>query len=495
MAECLLELKNISKAFGGVKALQDICMRVYAGEVLCLAGENGSGKSTLIKVISGFYTPDSGSMIMNGKSIPKMNLRDAIKAGIQVVYQDFSIFPNLSVFENIALNSLLVENRKIVKKAEMKDIARRALNLINCDIPLEAKVKELSVADKQLVSIARSIINKAKILILDEPTSALTNKEVKELFKVIAELKKQGIAIVFVSHKLDEIFSICDRISVLNSGKSVIEEKIEAFDKKKLVFHMTGKEYSDESLAQDSQSEQELLRVEKLSRKGCFKDVSFSLYPGEVLGITGLLGSGRTELAEAMYGINPAEGGEIYLNQERVRIKTVQDALRHKIAYIPEDRLTEGLHLSQSIARNIIASSFDKVTNKVGVLNKELIKNRASEWVKRLRIKTDNPENAADTLSGGNQQKVVLAKGLATNPQLIILNCPTVGVDIGSKMDISLLMQDAAKEGVGVILISDDSNEILVNCKRFLMIKNGKIQGEYSSDKFTEESLYSELIN
>ena len=494
MSECLLELRGINKSFGGVNALTNINMKIYPGQVLCLAGENGCGKSTLIKIISGFYTPDGGTIIMDGREYEKMDLREAIKAGIQVVYQDFSIFPNLTVYENIGLNKLLVNRRKLVSRGIMKETAESALNQIGADIQLTAKVEELSVADKQLVAIARAIVNDARILILDEPTSALTNREVKELFKVIESLKEKGIAIVFVSHKLDEIFRICDRVSVLSNGKSVIEDDIGKFDKKKLVYYMTGKEYNDKSLASGMTGTEPIMTVHGLGLKNCFEDINFELYPGEVLGITGLLGSGRTELAQAIYGITPAERGEIQIKGKTVRIKNVQDGLRHKIAYIPEDRLTEGLFLPQSISRNMMISSLWKVSSRGGVMNWKLVENSVKEWVERLKVKTDNPENPVDTLSGGNQQKVVLAKGLATEPAIMILNCPTVGVDIGSKMDISRLMQQVAAQGIGVILISDDSNEILVNCRRFLMIKNGRIQGEYQSEDFTEESLYTELI-
>lgn len=494
MAECFMELSGISKSFGGVKALQNIDMKIYEGQVLCLAGENGCGKSTLIKIISGFYEPDGGTIWMKEKQYTRMNLREAIRLGIQVVYQDFSIFPNLTVYENIAINTLLAGKRKIVRKKEMKEIARTALEQIDAEIPLEALVESLSVADKQLVAIARAILNNARLLILDEPTSALTNREVKELFKVIGSLKKKGLAIVFVSHKLDEMFEICDRVSVLSNGKSVIEDDITKFDKKKLVYYMTGKEYDDKPLYREPVRKEPILSVRHLSKRDCFADINFDLYPGEVLGITGLLGSGRTELAQAVYGIGPADEGELVIKGTNVTIRSVKDGLRNKIAYIPEDRLTEGLFLTQSISRNIVISSLDQVSGHTGILKGEKIKSSVKEWVERLRIKTDHPENPVDMLSGGNQQKVVLAKGLATRPEIILLNCPTVGVDIGSKMDISRLMQQIAAEGIGVILISDDSNEILVNCSRFLMIKNGRIQGEYRSADFTETSLYTKLI-
>ena len=493
MSECLLELRGIYKSFGGVKALQDINLKVYPGEVLCLAGENGCGKSTMIKIISGFYTPDEGKIILNGVEYDHMELRGAIKGGIQVVYQDFSIFPNLSVYENIAVNTMVVQKRKIVRKREMKQIAEGALARIGANIPLNAMVGDLSVANKQLVAIARAILNDSKIIIFDEPTSALTNKETKELFRVIRGLKESGIACIFVSHKLDEMFDICDRVSVISNGKNVIDGSMQEFDKKKLVYYMTGKEYNDKSLATEVERKTPVLELENLGLTGHFRNISFSVYPGEVLGITGLLGSGRTELAKAIFGLMPADSGTIRIKGQPVSIRNASQGLDYHIAYIPEDRLTEALFMEQSITRNIVIESMSEVSSR-GVYNADKARDNAIKWVDQLRIKTEEPENKVSTLSGGNQQKVVLSKCLMTKPEILILNCPTVGVDIGSKMDISILIQDVARQGVAVILISDESNEILTNCKRFLIIKNGEIQNEYRSEDFTESSLYTELI-
>ena len=493
MSECLLELKGIYKSFGGVKALQDIHLQVFAGEVLCLAGENGCGKSTLIKIISGFYRPDRGKIILAGKEYSQMELRGAIKGGVQIVYQDFSVFPNLTVYENIAINTLVVARRKIVRKKELKTIAAEALEKLGADIPLNAMVENLSVANKQLVAIARAILNDAKIIIFDEPTSALTNKEVKELFKVIRNLKARGISIIFVSHKLDEMFGICDRVSILSNGKNVIDGPMNDFDKKKLVYYMTGKEYSEKSLAGKVQADVPVLEIENLGLKGYFKNISFQVYPGEVLGITGLLGSGRTELAKAIYGLMPANTGTIRMEGNEINIRSAAQGLANHIAYVPEDRLTESLFMEQSIARNIILQSMRKVSRK-GMFKKPEAHSQALHWIDRLRIKTQEPENPVSTLSGGNQQKVVLAKNLMSEPKLLILNCPTVGVDIGSKMEINLLIQQVAKDGMAVILISDDPGEILTNCRRFLMIKNGEIHKEYFSSDYTDSTLYSELV-
>lgn len=493
MSECLLELKGIYKSFGGVKALQDIHLQVFAGEVLCLAGENGCGKSTLIKIISGFYRPDQGKIILAGKEYAHMGLRGAIKGGIQIVYQDFSIFPNLTVYENIAINTMVVARRKIVRKKELKTIAAEALEKLGADISLHAMAEDLSVANKQLVAIARAILNNAKIIIFDEPTSALTNKEVKELFHVIRNLKARGISIIFVSHKLDEMFDICDRVSVLSNGKNVIDGSMSDFDKKKLVYHMTGKEYNEKSLAGNARSGAPVLEIENLGLEGYFKNISFQVCPGEVLGITGLLGSGRTELAKAIYGLMPADTGVIRIDGKEVSIRSAAKGLANHIAYVPEDRLTESLFMEQSITGNIILQSMEKVSRK-GMFQKPEAHRQAARWIERLRIKAREADDPVSTLSGGNQQKVVLAKNLMSEPKLLILNCPTVGVDIGSKMEINLLVQQVAKEGMAVILISDDPGEILTNCRRFLIIRHGEIRREYFSSDYTDSALYAELV-
>lgn len=495
MANCVLKATGISKAFGGVRALDQAELTVNAGEVVCLAGENGCGKSTLIKIISGYYTPDSGTIELNGTRYDRLTPRESLREGVQVIYQDFSIFPNLTVAENIALSEQLSKGKKRITRRETRAIAEKALAQINVELPLDVTLEHLSVADKQIVAITRSLLDNVKLIIMDEPTSALTQKEVQALFRVVRILRDKGLAILFVSHKLEEIFDICDKIFIMNNGKNVISGPIDQFDRSKLVHYMTGREYSEQRLARTVPMEKPLLEVEHLSMDGYFRDISFKLYPGEVLGITGLLGSGRTELALALYGMRPVSGGEIRLEGEKLQLTGVKDAIRHGISYVPEDRITEGMFLERSIQENIAVSNIDAYCSRSSVVDRAKVRLIAAEWVKKLGVKTDNPLNPISTLSGGNQQKVVLAKSLTTNPRVLILNGPTVGVDVGSKMDISRLIQDIAAQGVGVLLISDDSMEILTNCKRILMMKNGGISGEYCGDDFTDASLYQTLVN
>ncbi len=495
MSNCVLKAQGIYKSFGGVQALEDVSLTVNAGEVVCLAGENGCGKSTLIKIISGYYEPDSGSVELNGKRYEKLTPRESLRAGVQVIYQDFSIFPNLTVAENIALSDQLSKGKRRVSRREMRQIARRALDQIGVDLPLDVTLEHLSVADKQIVAITRSLLDNVRLIIMDEPTTALTQKEVQALFRVVRVLREKGLAILFVSHKLEEIFDICDRITILNNGKNVISGPIEDFDRGNLVHYMTGREYTEQRLARDVDGAEPMLEVRGLSMKGFFEDVSFVLHKGEVLGITGLLGSGRTELALALYGMKPVSSGEIILNGEKVQLRSVRDAIRHGISYVPEDRITEGMFLERSIQQNITVSNVEQYCRPRGVVDGSMIREVAAEWVSRLGIKTDDPLKPISTLSGGNQQKVVLAKSLTTQPTVLILNGPTVGVDVGSKMDISRLIQDIAREGVSVLLISDDSTEILTNCKRILMMKGGRIAGEYRSEDFAGGSLYQMLVN
>ena len=494
MTNCVLKASGISKSFGGVRALDHVDLTVNAGEVVCLAGENGCGKSTLIKIISGYYAPDAGVVELNGIRYDKLTPRESLRAGVQVIYQDFSIFPNLTVAENIALSDLLSKGKRRISKKKMYEIAERALKQIDVDLPLDATLEHLSVADKQIVAITRSLLDNVRMIIMDEPTSALTQKEVQALFRVVRKLKEKGLAILFVSHKLEEIFDICDKITILNNGRHVISGGIEEFDRSKLVQYMTGREYSEQRLAHAPKSDEVMLEVRNLSMEGFFKNVSFSLRRGEVLGITGLLGSGRTELALALYGMKPTTGGEILLKGKRLQLNSVSDAIHNGISYVPEDRITEGMFLERSIAKNITVSNVDAYCRPRGVVNSARIAQAARQWVETLGVKTNNPENPISTLSGGNQQKVVLAKSLTTNPSVLILNGPTVGVDVGSKMDISRLIQKFADEGVSVLLISDDSTEILTNCKRILMMKNGEITGEYTNDAFNESSLYQALV-
>ncbi|CCQ98787.1 putative ribose/galactose/methyl galactoside import ATP-binding protein [[Clostridium] ultunense Esp] len=487
MSEKLIQLSNISKSFAGVQALKNVNFSLNYGEVHCLIGENGCGKSTLIKVMSGVHAPDHGEIYIHGKRFNHLTPKEAMNEGIQVIYQDFSIFPNLTVEENIALSWELVQNKKLVNWKEVRRLAKETIKKINVDLDLSEKVENLSVADKQLVAICRALTHNAKLIIMDEPTTALTQKEVKALFKVINGLKSEGISILFVSHKLEEVLEISDRITILRNGQNVISEDVQQFDREKIVFYMTGRKIKESFYEIETSGTTPLLETRNLSLQGCFEHISFKLYRGEILGITGLLGSGRTELAESLFGLRPATGGELYVNGERKKIKNVQDAIKLKIGYVPEDRLTQGLFLEQSIERNLIISVIDRFLTYFRFLNKRKIREDAQQWIQKMRIFAHSPSVPVKTLSGGNQQKVVLAKWLAMEPEILILNGPTVGVDIGSKEGIHQIIRELAGKGMGVIMISDDLPELKHNCNRVLVMKKGRVAGELLGKSINQE--------
>lgn len=486
--ENILSVKGIKKSFGGVHALKGVDLTIKKGETHCLAGENGCGKSTIIKVISGFYKPDAGSIEVNGIVHPHMTPSDAIKAGIQVIYQDFSLFPNLSVMENLAFNQVLANNEKFVNKKRFRTIAEEAIQKINFNVDLDARVEQLPVADKQLIAISRALVHDAKFIIMDEPTTALTSKEVNRLFDIIAELKSKGITILFVSHKLDEVFEISDSITVLRSGENVISCPASEMTEDKFTYYMTGRHFENESSTLPKEiSKEVILEAQNLSAKG-FEDVSFQLHQGEILGVTGQLGSGRTELSLSLFGLNRPVSGKIIMEGQAVSLNSVQEAQKLKIALVPEDRLTEGLFIPQSITDNITVTRLNSLSN-MGVLNKGRLMNEANTWVEKLEIATQNPANAAGTLSGGNQQKVVLAKWLSDNPKILILNGPTVGVDIGAKYDIHKLLKQLAMQGMSIIVVSDDTAEVVSLCDRAIVMQGGKMTGALEKEDLNTVNL------
>ncbi|HOA24428.1 MAG TPA: sugar ABC transporter ATP-binding protein [Aggregatilineales bacterium] len=492
--DVFLEVNHLSKSFAGVKAVQDVSFTIRRGEIRCLIGENGSGKSTLIKMISGVYKPDQGEIIINGRRYTELLPIEAIREGIQVIYQDFSLFPNLTVAENLALNHELAQNRHFVNWREVREIARRALDHIHVDIDLDAIVGELSVADRQLIAISRALLHNARLIIMDEPTTALTQREVESLFSIVRKLQATGISILFVSHKLNEVREIADSVMVFRNGRKVADGGIEEFSLAKMTYYMTGREIKDTPYDFEcDEKETPLLRVKDLTLPGCFYDVSFELRRGEILGITGLLGSGRSELAQALFGVQPAQSGQIWIDGEPVKIRSIQDAVRHNIGYVPEDRLTQGLFLERSIARNTIVRVLDRLTNKLGLLDSSRMSGLAKNWVDRLNIKTPSPELAAKNLSGGNQQRVVLAKWLASEPRVLILNGPTVGVDVGSKSELHQIIKNLAREGMGIIVISDEIPELLNTCNRILLMRDGRIAEAFKTKDITEETLSLKL--
>lgn len=486
LLEPLIQMRGISKNFGGVKALQNVDLTVYPGEVHCLAGENGCGKSTLIKVLSGVYTPDHGEIFINQKKYNKLNTKESLLEGIQVIYQDFSIFPNLTVKENLALGYEMANNRKIVKWKRFDEIAKQALETINVEIDINERVENLSIADKQIIAIARSLLFNAKLIVMDEPTTALTSREVQSLFNVISNLKNKGISVLFVSHKLEEIFEIAERVTILRNGQNVTEQFVKDMDTNKMVYYMTGKEIKETTYEPEfSEDREPLLTLDNFGLKHMFADVNLVIYPGDIVGITGTLGSGRTELAESIFGISPSDSGSMKVNGEKVTIKNPRQAIKRKIVYVPEDRLTKGLFLEQSIERNIIISTVERLLSRLKVINDKKVKHAVTHWIENLGIVAKYPKRNVEVLSGGNQQKVVLSKWLESEPKILILNSPTVGVDIGSKEEIHDVIKEQARKGMGVIIISDDIPELKQNCNKILTMDKGKIISVENTNEFS----------
>lgn len=487
-------VENIVKSFGGAKALSGVSMSVSSGEVHCLAGENGSGKSTLIKIMSGVYAPDSGLIRLAEKEFTSLSPREAVREGVQVIFQDFSLLPNLTAAENIALPTYIYESARFINKKSTMKIAQEALDLIGVDIDITLPVSEISIASKQLIAIARATNLGVKMLFMDEPTTALTRKEINRLFAVINQVRARGVATVFVSHKIDEIQEICNTITVLRNGLVVADGLMKDFGAKEISQAMTGQDVLTTRITPELKSaKQNVIQVSHLTAKPTFSDISFSIASGEILGVTGLLGSGRTELAEAIFGKYQVDSGEITVDGLKLPLNSAKEALAAGIGYVPPDRLTQGLFLEQSILRNLVAVGLDRYKKRWGLLPKKNLAQVGDRWISDLKIKTKNPANPVTSLSGGNQQRVVLAKWFATNPHLMILNGPTVGVDVGSKREILEIIRDRAQSGMSFLLVSDDIPELIQICHRVLVIKNGKVSKEFLEADLNEADLYREL--
>jgi simple sugar transport system ATP-binding protein len=496
MDEEILRVENVEKKFGGVVALNNVSLSLHKGENCCLVGENGSGKSTLIKIISGVYAPDQGDIYINGNHYKKLTPIESIHEGIQVIYQDFSLFPNLTIAENVAINEQLAGGSQLINWKKIYKTAAKGLGRINVSLPLDAIVASLSTAERQLIAIAKALLADARIIVMDEPTTALTQKEVNSLFTLINDLKSQGISTLFVSHKLDEVSAISDRTIIFRNGQKVVDQNAKELDVKKMEFYMTGHEIYNGAVEFNKldESAQPLLKVEDLNLVHGFFGINFELKPGEVLGITGLLGSGRTELALALFGELPVDSGKIFINGKQVFINSIVDAVREGIGFVPEDRIREGLFLDNSINNNIVIGIIDRLKDKFSFVDNKKKNATGEKWIKTLELKTPSGELPVKNLSGGNQQRVVLAKWLASDPKVLILNSPTVGVDVGSKAEIHELIRSLAKQGLGILMISDDIPELTRTCHRVLLMRGGKIIEEFTQGTISEKKLNSELV-
>jgi len=492
MQEAFLNVRRISKRFGGVQALRDVSLTIGRGEIHSLVGENGSGKSTLIKIIAGVCRPDVGDIVINGRPAGHLHPIDAVREGIQVIYQDLSLFPNLTVAENLAINTLIEHECRWATPGRIRRTASEAVARLGIELDLCREVAELSVAERQLVAIARALLQDARLIIMDEPTTALTRREIGSLFRIIQTLQTRGISTLFVSHKLAEVLEVSERITVVRNGGKVAEGDTLDFDYNTLVRHMTGKDVCKTKSSPDQRGSP-LLCVRALGRRDAFNEVSVDLHRGEVLGIAGLLGSGRTELAMSLFGLTPADDGTIEIDGESVRLGSVQCAMAKGIAYIPEDRLTEGLFLEQSIERNISVANLDSLSRRAGWLDFARMRQAVGQWMAGLGIAAPSAGLPVQSLSGGNQQKVVLAKWLMGKAQILILNGPTVGVDVGAKTEIHGKLMELARNGMGILLISDDLTELACLCQRVLVMHRGRIVDELTMAEASEGTLAARL--
>ncbi|RDK02676.1 sugar ABC transporter ATP-binding protein [Paraburkholderia lacunae] len=490
----LLKLDNISKIFGGVKALQAVKFDVMPGEVLCLAGENGCGKSTLIKVISGVYQPEADAvMLLDGQSIEGLDPAKARDLGIQVIWQDLALFPEMTVAENIAFEQNLGSRPRLVNYGRMKAAARRILERLGVDIDLERSVRSLSIAQRQIVAIARALVADARLVFMDEPTASLSHAETRALLAIVRRLSADGIAVVFVSHRLAEVLDVCTRVTVLRDGQYVGTFPTAGMTQTRLTELMTGRTFDYAVRTTDFSAAPVVLQVEGLTRPREYEEVSFCIRKGEIVGLTGRLGAGRTELALSLFGMSRPSAGATSLDGARLSLRSNREAIRAGIAYVSEDRLQLGLVQPQSIGDNTVAAVLDDLLGPARLIDPGKRGALIQDWVKKLAIKIGKPEDAVSTLSGGNQQRVVLAKWLATNPKLLILDSPTVGVDVGARAGIFDIIHQLAARGMAILLISDEIPEVYFNSDRILHMRNGRIVAQYVPSATTMDQIEGDV--
>ena len=483
-----VELLNISKSYGGISALKNVSLRVKPGEIHALVGENGAGKSTLMKILSGAISKDEGNILMDGREASIKSTHDSKKLGIGIIYQEFSLVPDLSVAENIFL-SQLVSQGFWMKWAKLKSKAEELIRSIGFDIDPAIKVHKLSIAQQQIVEIAKALSEKVKVLILDEPSAVLGTHEIHRLFDTLKRLSKEGVSIIYITHHLEEVFEIAGRITVLKDGTSVDCLAISDTGKDQLIRLMLGR--SLDAMFPDRQAVkgQELMKVENIMPEGQDCGVSLYVNEGEVLGIAGLVGSGRTELLRAIYAADKPKRGEIYLSGKRQQIKLPYGAVRAGIGMVPEDRKQHGAILSLSVKENISLANMKGITDKLGFIHPGKEKDIVSRLLRRLSVKASSENAPVFTLSGGNQQKTVLAKWINRRCSVLMIDEPTRGVDVGAKAEIYNLVNELSLQGMGLILVSSETEELMGICDRILVMRNGEIQGELLKEDFTEENI------
>lgn len=488
--ECpLIELRKVSKFFPGVIALNKADLKLYSGEVHGLMGENGAGKSTLIKLLTGAYKPDEGEMLLDGQPLKVNGPKDSMNMGLTAIYQELNVIPKLTVWENIFLGRELRNKKGLLDIPQMKERAKELLQQLRQNIDVDEKVENLGMGHQQMVEICKALVLESRLIIMDEPTSSLSAGETEELLRTARELRDRGMAIVFISHHMDEIFRICDRLTVLRDGCVIQSMLAKDTNTENLIKLMVGRDINQQFPKIVAAKKEELLRIEDFtSEDGSFKDISFSVCGGEVLGFAGLVGAGRTEVMRAIFGADARKTGKVYVKGKEADIRSPKAAISYGIAFLTEDRKGEGLVLSNTVGFNINLSTFEK--SKRGLLlNNALLRNKAKNDITQLRIKTPSINTTVRGLSGGNQQKVVIAKWLETNADIFIMDEPTRGLDVGAKLEVYNIINNLVSEGKAVIMVSSELPEVMGMSDRIIVMHEGYMAGEFKRDEVEREAI------
>ncbi|OUP87042.1 UNVERIFIED_ORG: D-xylose ABC transporter ATP-binding protein [Lacrimispora saccharolytica] len=495
MSGALLEVRALKKSFNGIEVLHSVDFEAQAGKVTALVGENGAGKSTLMKILMGEYTADSGEIRLEGKQVQFTSPHQALTSGISMIFQEMSPFPELTVAENIYMGREPCRFG-FLKKKEQRRMAEQKLKELGVNLDADRKVKTLTVSELQLLEITKAVSYDSKVVIMDEPTSSLTDSEVSLLFQMIETLKKKQVAVIYISHKLDELFRIADQICVLRDGKMISSRPVSEVNREVMISEMVGRTMDQIYPTVEKTIGETVFRVENLTRRGVFEDISFEIKKGEILGIAGMVGSGRTEVAEALFGVEKYQSGRIYLKGKEIKIGNTRDAIHCGMALIPEDRARCGLNLRGTIKANMCTTILDQIGKGKGLIaNKRAEKQKTEEMSQKMRIKMNSIEQLAMYLSGGNQQKIVVGKWLLTEPEIVMMDEPTRGIDVGAKYEIYQLIKQLAKEGKAVLIISSEMTELLGICDRILILREGRLVGEMDAKEATQEKIMAAIVN
>jgi ABC-type sugar transport system ATPase subunit len=487
-----LEMKGITKQFPGVLALDDIDFSVDLGKVIALVGENGAGKSTLMKILSGILDKNKGEIFIQGKKVNIDGPLSAKKLGISVIYQEIMDIPNMNIAENIFVGRE-IKSGLLADKKEMHRQAKELISRVELDVDTNTRVADLSIAQRQMLEVAKALSMNAKIIIMDEPTSSLTNTESEVLFEIINKLREDNVAIIYISHRMNEITRLADEVAVLRDGLMVGKLSKEEIDEQRIISMMVGREINDIFAKEEAEITDIALEVKNLNTD-FLKDINFNVRKGEILGFAGLVGAGRSEVMRAIFGIDNKDSGEIYINGKKVEIRSTVDALKHGMGLVPENRKEEGLVLGMSVRGNVSLAELKNIS-KYDFINKKKEEELAEKYINELKVRTPSQEQLVQNLSGGNQQKVVISKWMATNPDILILDEPTRGVDVGAKKEIHMLMSQLAKKGVAVIMISSELPEILGMSDRIIVMHEGRIKGELNRENASQESIMKLAIS